>query len=480
MQWLERWDTRRRVTVAASIVAGLVLLTGIGLAVTGGGEAPDVAASGTRPEVATTRPTTTTTTPSTSTTPVSAVSTSTSSTTTSSTSTSTTTTTIDPALLLPTLSEGDEGPEVVLLQRMLNHAVGSRLVPDGVYGPDTTEAVRSFQALFELPVTGDADHATRQLLRYVDGGQSTALPAWPVPTIGNGGADGCQVTVVGDSLMAGATAMHERALRAINCASAVDGEGGRSLNYGWQCRVFRPGGGAPLLLLPEPEPGNDTCAPSGLTLLDIWAQGQALGDIVVVALGTNDAGLNSESQWQSHWNEALRLTGDRPVIFLTTKARAGSTRTAQQDAYSAALRAWCPTQPRCFLADWALTDAANDPGSYVDSVHLRTAATQARADFIAAAVRALFAGDPIPNPQPLPTTTTSTTTTSTTSTTTTSTVPTSSSTTSTTAPSTTTTSTSTSTTSTSTTSSSTTSTTTSSSTSTTQPTSSTTSTTAAP
>ena len=38
-------------------------------------------------------------------------------------------------------------------------------------------------------------------------------------------------------------------------------------------------------------PGNETCAPSGLTLLKSWADAAALGDVVVVALGTNDSGL---------------------------------------------------------------------------------------------------------------------------------------------------------------------------------------------
>ena len=42
------------------------------------------------------------------------------------------TTTIDPALILPTLAEGATGPDVVLLQRMLNNATGTQLAPDGV------------------------------------------------------------------------------------------------------------------------------------------------------------------------------------------------------------------------------------------------------------------------------------------------------------------------------------------------------------
>ena len=413
MRWITGLDARQRVIGAIGLTAALVLTIAVVVA-TSGGPNDTVAADDADPSLITGTTTATSTATSTARTTVvattstlptaavvSAVPVSTS-TTTSSTS-STTTTTIDPALLLPTLRPGDTGPEVVLLQQMLINATGADIAPDGTYGPDTALAVTNFQKLFGLPVTGEADHETRQLLRYVDGGRSSALPSWSIPSLGNGGADGCQVTVVGDSLMAGAEGLHERALGAIGCASAVDGEGGRSLAYGWQCRETQSDGSRPLLMYPEPLPGNATCAPSGLTLLALWGQADALGDIVVVALGTNDAGLYSPARWEQHWNEALRLTGNRPTIFVSTRARAGTSRVPQQDAYSAALRTWCNGQPRCHLADWALTMEANDWSRYSDDVHLRSAGTQARADFVAASVRALFDGVPLPNPRPVPT-----------------------------------------------------------------------------
>ncbi len=68
-----------------------------------------------------------------------------------------------------------------------------------------------------------------------------------------------------------------------------------------------------------------------------------------------------------------------------------------------ALRQWCTGQRLCVLAEWANTAAANDPASYVDTVHLNLAATRARAAFIAEVVAALLTGRPIPNPQPPPT-----------------------------------------------------------------------------
>jgi hypothetical protein len=156
-------------------------------------------------------------------------------------------------------------------------------------------------------------------------------------------------------------------------------------------------------LYDERIPGNDTCAPSGLTLLASWKDASALGDVVVVALGTNDSGLYDKSRWQRNWAEAMRLAGGRPVVFLTTQAQPGSTQHADQSSYSNALRQWCGGERLCVLADWANTAAAYNPSSYVDSVHLNLGATRARATFIADVVAALLSGSPIPNPQSPPT-----------------------------------------------------------------------------
>ncbi len=170
-------------------------------------------------------PTTTNATPdSTTTSPASATTNTTSPTT-------TTTTTVDPELL-PTLLEGDIGLEVAQLQRMLNLVTGTSVIADGVYGPETTTAVAAFQRFMNLPATGAADHETRMLLKYLDGGRSTDPTTWPLPTIGDGGADGCQVSVIGDSLMSASQRTYEHQLNQIGCASAVDGVGGRSLAPG--------------------------------------------------------------------------------------------------------------------------------------------------------------------------------------------------------------------------------------------------------
>jgi hypothetical protein len=202
--------------------------------------------------------------------------------------------------------------------------------------------------------------------------------------------------------MAGTEPLHVDALARVGCAAAVDGEGGRSLSYGWQCRVDRDGR-RPLMLFEDRIPGNETCAPSGLTLLASWANAAALGDVVVIALGTNDSGLYDKSRWQHNWAEALRLAGGRPVVFVTTQAGPGSAQYTRQHNYAVALRQWCAGQRLCVLAEWANTAAAADATSYVDTVHLNGAGTRARAAFIAEVVAALLTGRPIPNPQPPPT-----------------------------------------------------------------------------
>jgi hypothetical protein len=236
----------------------------------------------------------------------------------------------------------------------------------------------------------------------------------PVP----GSADGCQVSVVGDSLVASSIGLHRDALAAIGCVAAVDGLSGRSLSDGWQCRVGRAS-----VLHPQRPPDDPTCRPSGLELLRIWSAFDGLGDVVVVALGTNDAGLRRSAGWIGSWETALALTAPRPVVFVSTAGAPGMTTEARQAAYTEALRAWCADRPRCVLADWSRTDVARDQRSYADGVHLTRSATAARAAFLAAVTRAVVLGEPLPDPAPTttlpstpPTTPPATTSTSTTTT----------------------------------------------------------------
>lgn len=308
--------------------------------------------------------------------------------------------------LAATLVAGDTGIEVLLVQRMLNIVVQAELAVDGVYGPATAAAIKTFQRSVGLPVTGEADRETRSKLAAVDAGRSLLTPTWPIPTIGDGGADGCQVAVIGDSLIDGTERVHADRLAEIGCAAAVDGATGRAMTFGWYCDVLSSGGRRSWVLLGDPQPGNDTCAPAGLELLEMWSNARALGDIVVLALGTNDALAFDQQSWVTRWERAVAFAGTRPVIVLTTQARPGASIAPAEAAYSEALRRWCATTERCVLADWALTDVANDAGSYRDSVHLVPAAADARASFIRDAVAKLLTGRPSPNPTPIPTPTT--------------------------------------------------------------------------
>jgi peptidoglycan hydrolase-like protein with peptidoglycan-binding domain len=420
MRWLRRLDQQQR--VGAAIVAVFAVFAIVfAFTVRGSSDDPPAVAADDRP-ARTTRPTTTVRVGITTT---SVTDDATTTSTTSTTSSSSTSTTSLPELpLLETLAVGTEGDDVLELQQLLNQVIEADLPEDGSYGRATERAVEEFQNAVGLPTTGEADHDTRILLAELAAGEIQAFRDWPIPTLGDGSADGCQVVVIGDSLMAGRPALHESALAQIPCESSVDAVSGRSLIDGWQCRVVASeGGDSSITLLSDPQPFNESCAPAGLELLRLWAEQDALGDIVVIALGTNDAGLFTTEGWIDHWQTALDLAGERPVVFITTRARAGSSRESTQEAYSGALRVWCDEQPQCVLGDWAATEAASDPSVYFDAVHLRANGTEARAAFVRDVVRLLPDDDLNVRPTTTtsttvpPTTTTTSTTTSTTSTT---------------------------------------------------------------
>ena len=58
--------------------------------------------------------------------------------------------------LVRKLRPGNKGEQVRQLQQHLNDSHGQKLVEDGDYGPATTAAVRTVQALLGIPVTGTA------------------------------------------------------------------------------------------------------------------------------------------------------------------------------------------------------------------------------------------------------------------------------------------------------------------------------------
>lgn len=72
-----------------------------------------------------------------------------------------------------TLKEGDCGIDIYMLQNALNYIRGSYplipkiLNPTGYYDSNTTNAVRTFQNVFSLPQTGDADFQTWYKISYI-------------------------------------------------------------------------------------------------------------------------------------------------------------------------------------------------------------------------------------------------------------------------------------------------------------------------
>lgn len=90
-------------------------------------------------------------------------------------------------LTLPTLRPGDRGRSVQLLQQILSdnsflHAAGVRLgnprgaVVNGVFGPITESAVRDLQRRYKIPVTGQVNPRTWEVLDMHENPYRAPLP----------------------------------------------------------------------------------------------------------------------------------------------------------------------------------------------------------------------------------------------------------------------------------------------------------------
>ena len=63
------------------------------------------------------------------------------------------------------LSQGSRGEDVFTIQEQLNRIADNypaipKIATDGIYGPGTTNAVHTFQEIFDLPVSGIVDYPT--------------------------------------------------------------------------------------------------------------------------------------------------------------------------------------------------------------------------------------------------------------------------------------------------------------------------------
>ena len=202
----------------------------------------------------------------------------------------------------------------------------------------------------------------------------------------------CRILVVGDSLLEATERAQEDAFDFLGCESVVDGLAARTLSEGWQC-LANGGASMSIVVRREAEPGNPTCRPSGLELLEVWSDLTPAASATVIALGTNDAASFGHDGWIRHWERAVDLTTG-PIVFVTAAARPGDRWVDTVTAYNSALRDWCPSEPRCTLASWDETDVASDPESYVDHVHLTRVAGEMRAVFIAAVARRVAVAAP--------------------------------------------------------------------------------------
>jgi peptidoglycan hydrolase-like protein with peptidoglycan-binding domain len=90
-------------------------------------------------------------------------------------------------LTLPTLRPGDRGRSVQLLQQILSdnsflHAAGVRLgnprgaIVNGVFGPITESAVRDLQKRYKIPVTGQVNPRTWEVLDMYENPYRGPLP----------------------------------------------------------------------------------------------------------------------------------------------------------------------------------------------------------------------------------------------------------------------------------------------------------------
>ena len=90
-------------------------------------------------------------------------------------------------LTLPTLRRGDRGRSVQLLQKILSdnnflHAAGVRLgnprgaIADGVFGAITESAVRDLQQRYKIPVTGQVNPRTWEVLDMHENPYRALLP----------------------------------------------------------------------------------------------------------------------------------------------------------------------------------------------------------------------------------------------------------------------------------------------------------------
>jgi zinc D-Ala-D-Ala carboxypeptidase len=82
-------------------------------------------------------------------------------------------------LTWPVVAQGAKGERVVAIQYLLNQRIGAGLTIDGVFGPKTAAAVRTFQTRSKLPADGQvgAQTWTHLIVTVQNGSKGSAVAA---------------------------------------------------------------------------------------------------------------------------------------------------------------------------------------------------------------------------------------------------------------------------------------------------------------
>jgi lysophospholipase L1-like esterase len=181
------------------------------------------------------------------------------------------------------------------------------------------------------------------------------------------------INLIGDSLIVRRDEDYTRAFVDYGLTLRLDGAGSRSLRYGWLCKQQDR-------VITAIEPSSPDCKRQGLELVRWWVESNQLRDVLVVALGTNDAYRRTDDVTAS-LDELRRLLGVHPLVLVGTsslpmrQAFASWNDTATQ---------WCVTDLNCRFLDWAVDPGGQDPNHFSsDGVHPSTLGGVARAEFIA-------------------------------------------------------------------------------------------------
>ena len=230
-----------------------------------------------------------------------------------------------------------------------------------------------------------------------------------------------EVLVLGDSLVAGEEGLYREALASVGVVAFFDAAVSRGLRYGWLCPT---GVDAPVSEpsrdestdpdgLEEPdaseepedaatdgdgtlddvdegglsETSDDTaptnarrsgCVRQGLEAVKWYASVDALPQVVVVALGTNDASAPA-GQVRARLDDLRTLLEGRRVVLLET---ATYPMTGFHAGWNKTARSWCLEDVSCRFVDWAR--GAGSPEFFaLDGLHLSASGSLVRAEALA-------------------------------------------------------------------------------------------------